>query len=107
MKTPLIVIHTLLLMSFVALGRDPLVGDWKWFTGTVVSFSSKGEAVNSNGHKGTWERLPTRVSDYQYTINWEGGRFVDTVTLSKDRKSIAGSNQLGGSITADRWAKGK
>lgn len=105
MKTAFIALPTLLLMSSLSSGKDPIVGDWKWFTGTVVSFTQKGEAINSSGHRGKWERAQGRNGEYKYTVNWQNGQFIDSIEMSKDRKMLSGTNQNGGNITGDRWDK--
>lgn len=105
MKFVLLSSFALLVSGSFALAKDPIVGDWKWSSGTVVSFSIKGEVVGSGGNRGKWVALPGRSTDHKYTVTWENGRFVDQLELSKDKLTLTGFNQAGHPITGNKWSK--
>ncbi|RYD71490.1 MAG: hypothetical protein EOP84_24800 [Verrucomicrobiaceae bacterium] len=105
MKTILPLVVAFLLLSITAHARDPIVGDWKWFTGEVIKFNANGEAVSSKGHSGKWTRETARTGEYKYTISWKDGEFTDIVSLSRDRKQLAGNSKSGVSVSAERWRK--
>jgi hypothetical protein len=54
------------------------------------------------GMKGQWTYLPATSIERHYLFVWEGGRFVDKLTLSEKFDSMKGKNQLGDRVTAKR-----
>ncbi|MES2570331.1 MAG: hypothetical protein V4710_09810 [Verrucomicrobiota bacterium] len=105
MKTPILFLIVLLQLTHLSDAREPIVGQWKWFTGAVVKFEDRGELSSSSGIPGKWERLTARTGQYVYTVTWNDGEFIDTLTLSKDRKLMTGTNKGGGSVSAERVKK--
>lgn len=71
-----------------------IIGFWAWFTGGVVNVNANNTMSTTNESQGTisgtWEC--THVKGH-FTLNWEGGTFIDTLKLSEDGKSIFGKNQ--------------
>jgi hypothetical protein len=83
--------------------RD-LKGRWRWMNGADVNCSgssTSGSCTASNGFSGSWRYL---ASSDQYEITWTKGsaRYVDTVSISLDGKSLSGRNQHGASISASK-----
>jgi hypothetical protein len=87
-------------------------GTYTWFNdGKPVgntTINPDGTCLNRNGTperdvlKGVW-----RVSDEgkrQLTLNWNNGKFVDTVVLSPDEKQLNGKNQKGNAVKGVRTA---
>jgi TPR repeat protein len=80
--------------------RDPIVGTWSWFVGGAVTIRANGMLVQDQGNDGSWERRdPARQV---YILRWRLGGFVDTITLAEDGQSLAGTNQFGVSVTAQK-----
>lgn len=84
-----------------------VVGEYKWFIGGKVAFSSRGTvrwmpAVASiPPATGTWT-----CSDFgTYKVTWENG-FVDTLNLSADGSTLSGLSSTGIAVTGTRGPQG-
>jgi hypothetical protein len=73
-----------------------ILGQWKWFTGSVVTFYANGTAHDSAGGHGTW----TFSNDGTLIINWSNGTYIDRLKLNGNK--LSGKNQIGTVVTATR-----
>jgi hypothetical protein len=86
----------------------PLTGRWAWFVGGIVTFAADGTGV--------WKAYPEASKSLTvswkcesasgvFTLTWQQG-LIDTVTMSKDGRSLSGQNQygvaVGGEVDDDR-----
>jgi hypothetical protein len=83
-------------------GTDPIVGTWRWFNSSLVTCRDDGSCESSNNSRGTWKKISSQSKDNNYEFKWDGGAYVDNVTLSTDGKKLTGKNQMGMEITGDR-----
>lgn len=85
-----------------AVNITAVVGVWAWSKnqGQKVTVLTNGTATSWAGNKGvvTVKDPINRV----YEFNWDGGRNIDTLTLSDDRQGLAGQNQVRAAVTAVR-----
>jgi len=85
-----------------AVNITAVVGVWAWNKdqSKKVTVQTDGTAQNWAGSKAvvTVKDSIARV----YEFNWDGGRTVETVTLTDDRQDLAGQNQLRAAVTAAR-----
>ena len=76
---------------------DGAVGEWKWFNGGSVTFTSQNVVLMNGKAEGQWSCSdPARAL---ITVRWKGG-FVDNLTVSANR--MTGKNQQGVLVSADR-----
>jgi predicted Ser/Thr protein kinase len=79
---------------------DPVVGRWNWIHDQIIELHANGTATNeSEGTSGTWV-----LEKGNYVFSWDGGKWIDTLTLSPDGESLSGRNQNGDKITGERIA---
>ena len=71
------------------------IGTWKWFNGSNVIISGD-HRVSTPGNSGTWRGLPSGGIE----IRWKNGGWIDTLSISADRRSLTGRNQHGTIVTA-------
>lgn len=81
---------------------DPIVGTWNWFNGSSVTFFANGKVQGGGGHVAAWVRRGST-----YTITWDFGdskvaRYIDSLTLARDGKSLHGKNNEGYTVSASR-----
>ena len=76
-----------------------VTGTWRWFNHVDVTLG-KGTASSTKGDSGTWTCVDSRAGTIE--LSWNGGVWIDTLTLSADGKSLSGTNQHGGSVGASR-----
>jgi hypothetical protein len=76
-----------------------IVGTWSWFTGETVEIRPD-RTFSSEKNKGIWEH--TDQSGRLYSMRWDEGGWIDSITLSSDGKSLTGQNQYGTSVTATK-----
>ncbi|HEY1120717.1 MAG TPA: hypothetical protein VGE67_03920, partial [Haloferula sp.] len=80
---------------------DPVIGSWDWFNGHVVELRADGTVKNlNNGWTATWRHTGNKNGLRLYELTWQGGEYLDKLSLSDD--TISGSNQTGGSISGTR-----
>jgi hypothetical protein len=87
-------------------GCKEAIGTWSWFIGGTVTFTSNGVL---SWKKNASDNLPTALGSWKcvddksktMTLHWPTG-LADTVSLSPDRKSISGSNELGVQISGTK-----
>ena len=80
-------------------GSNGIIGTWSWFTGETVEIRPDG-TFSSEKNRGNWE-LSDQYSR-QYTLRWEVGEWIDSLTLSNDGDSLSGQNQYGTTVTGTR-----
>jgi hypothetical protein len=78
-------------------GCDALTGQWNWFTGGVVTLTSKHAILYDGRASGRWEC--TDEEQGAATLRWANG-FVDRITVSGD--GITGVNEQNVPISATR-----
>jgi len=66
---------------------DPLIGHWFWHHNILVAFKADGTATSNIKSEGVWEFLKNAEVERKYHVNWDHGKYIDTVILSKDGKS--------------------
>lgn len=77
--------------------EDLIVGKWSWFNGDIHTFLPQGKiAGDSNSN---WTLLDSGKKLYR--IVW-GGKWIDTVTISPDKRTLTGTNQTGTRITGNK-----
>lgn len=82
---------------------DPLIGRWRWSDNQLVEFHKDGTMTVVNGtRKATWKLVPSESVERKYSITWEGGLYVDTVTMTKSNVSLKGKNQNKKDITGTK-----
>jgi len=86
-----------------------IVGDWAWFTGGVAKIGEDGslmwkyDAANTIPPVGgQWTCIGPK-KHHTFTLSWAHG-LTDTVMLSPDGKSLAGTNLTGARVSATRRA---
>jgi hypothetical protein len=101
---------TALLLQFAAAGSaadaacDRIVGDWAWFIGGKVTFSSGARvrwtpAISGMPPAvGTWNCAP---GSGVYTVIWQNG-FIDTLNLSPDGAKLSGTSSTGIPVSGQR-----
>lgn len=80
--------------------RDPLVGNWKWFDGSMVTVTADGAFARDGKRAGTWKAMD--ASKRQYQLTWTARKFMDDLTLSADSKQLDGKNQFGQRVTGTK-----
>lgn len=87
-------------------GCKEAIGTWSWFISGTVTFTSNGVL---SWKKNASDNLPTALGSWTcvddrsktMTLHWPTG-LADTVSMSPDRKSISGSNELGVQISGTK-----
>ena len=78
-----------------------IVGSWSWFDGGVVTVRSDGTIEHDiSGNSGRWECIDP--DERTFTLRWERGDWVDTLTLSVDGNELQGTNNAGMSVSGRR-----
>lgn len=75
-----------------------IVGKWKWFTGSVAEFLPNGRVKGSSNS--TWHCKD--AASRTIIINWSNGKYIDTLTLSKNGMRLDGKNQFGHTVWGRR-----
>jgi hypothetical protein len=78
-------------------GCDDYLGNWYWFTGTIVTFTADHRISSGGRPVGTWEC--SEPQKHAATLRWDS-HFIDHVTLTRDQ--ISGVNQAGYKVWANR-----
>jgi len=65
-------------------GPDPLIGKWFWHHNIQVEFHADGTATSDVNSSGTWEYLNNPEVQRNYRVNWDHGKFIDTIILNED-----------------------
>ncbi|MFZ0819442.1 MAG: hypothetical protein WAM91_05190 [Candidatus Acidiferrales bacterium] len=79
---------------------EGLLGEWDWFTGSVVTIQADHTLLYDGNPYGTW-KCDTPDSDV-IRLEWNSG-FTDRIKVKGDR--IEGANNQGAKITAKRKKK--
>jgi hypothetical protein len=80
-------------------GRDDVVGRWLWFNQKKVVLHGDGRAtVDGETTQGAWRWL----GGDKYVVERSHGEIVDNLSLAPGKSRLAGTNQFGVSVTADR-----
>lgn len=58
--------------------------------------------VVNGTRKATWKFVPSESVERKYSISWEEGLYVDTVTMAKSKVSLKGKNQNKKDITGTK-----
>jgi C-terminal peptidase prc len=77
--------------------RDPIVGQWSWFSGYTMTMDEAGTINSDNANR--WNCLDTEKRLYK--LSWQSG-FTDTLTLSADGNRLSGNNQKGAEVSGTR-----
>jgi hypothetical protein len=77
-----------------------IAGAWSWFNNTVSTFNADGTGRATNNFTCRWRVLDAAARRIE--INWNNGQWVDTLTLSADGRSLAGTNQRNMRVTGTR-----
>jgi hypothetical protein len=89
----------------IAKEGDPIAGKWKWAENITVDIFPDGKV---NAHfptfnvDGQWTAGAQEAKERHYTIRWQGGQYVDTITLDEAAKHLFGQNNVGWKIFAER-----
>jgi tetratricopeptide (TPR) repeat protein len=70
-------------------------GTWRWFNGSTVTLSAGG-SVTATGlfaNQGHWRCIDRQAG--RIRITWEGGGWIDTLSVSDDGSDLRGRNQYG------------
>jgi hypothetical protein len=87
-------------------GCKEALGTWEWFIGGTVTFLPNGSLV---WKKNANDNIPSALGSWKCTddktktmmLYWPTG-LPDTVTMSSDRKSLSGSNEIGVQISGTK-----
>lgn len=87
---------------------DPIVGVWRGFAHSkVLEFNPDGTFTefrkNGKGSVvGTWknEEAPTR--ERKYTVTWQQGHFIYTLSLNPNTDKLNGKSSTGAELKAER-----
>jgi hypothetical protein len=85
--------------------KDPVLGQWKWFTKSTKVFHGDGRLTDLEGSTrkgGTWKCVNPGEAPRRYVITWEQGNNVDTLILGPAEKHLDGKNKHGVHVSADR-----
>lgn len=66
------------------------VGRWSWFNGGTITLNNNGEIAGGGKKYGTYTCTGNVCS-----LNWDNGKYIDTLTLSPDGQKLDGKNQNG------------
>lgn len=88
-------------------GCEKAIGNWSWFIGGVVTFEKDGRMVWRRDAKdvfptanGVWSCIDAK--DQEMTLTWQQTGMTDTVKMSPDGRSIAGSNYTGVKVSGKK-----
>jgi hypothetical protein len=82
---------------------DPLIGRWRWTDRQIVECrADQTFTVEPTKRGGTWKLVPDKAAERKYVLTWDGGLFVDRLTMSRDEKELKGENQEGKKIRASK-----
>jgi hypothetical protein len=98
-------VNELARLNEAAAQPNSVVGAWTWAfaekgdpqTNGSVTFDSDGTMTWSGGSSGTWTQSGRTIS-----LQWKGKDFKDTMTLSEDGKTMAGTNNAGWQVQGTR-----
>ncbi|MBN1223737.1 MAG: hypothetical protein JXB23_10835 [Candidatus Aminicenantes bacterium] len=94
---------------FLELEPKPgICGLWEWFNGGTVAFEGSQESgrMTQTGfdgspvNQGTWQRM--NPYERLYELRWDSGGWVDVLKLSRDGKSLKGTNNRRFPVTGVR-----
>jgi hypothetical protein len=78
-------------------GCGRVVGKWRWFTNSTHEFRADGSMNGSPTSHWTCVDAARGV----IVVSWASGKYVDTLVLSADGRSLEGKNQYGHRV----WGK--
>ena len=84
---------------------DPIVGNWRWgIFSFTVEIAADGTFLCSEKSlgAGVWKFIPASSIERKYQLSWRNGAVVDSLTLSRDGKKLAGKNNKGEKFSAQR-----
>ena len=82
---------------------DPVIGKWKWTDTQIVECLPDGSfTVSPTNRKGKWRSLESKNELLKYEFIWDEGLFLDTMLMSRDKKSLSGKNKDKKKITASK-----
>lgn len=82
---------------------DPVIGKWQWIETQIVECLPDGTfTVFPTNRKGKWRALENKNESLKYEFTWDEGLFVDTMLMSRDKKSLTGKNKEKKKITATK-----
>lgn len=80
---------------------DPVVGKWRWIEEQIVECLPDGTfTVHPTNRTGKWRAVQNKNELLKYEFTWDEGLFVDTMLMSRDKKSLTGKNKDKKKITA-------
>ncbi len=79
---------------------EALLGQWRWFTGGVVSINPNGTIVHDAGNDGTWQC--TDQTRGRATLRWRLGGYVNQVALSTDGRALTSTDPSQWYVTGQR-----
>jgi len=96
----LLALTLLSITSAFAAGADPVVSRWNWGGPSVVQIWSNGRAhwqMGAMTMDGQWTLASHGSAGHErkYVITWNGGQWIDSVTMSPDHQHLYGRNQVG------------
>jgi hypothetical protein len=94
------VIGALSLATFARAETDPVLGAWSWGK-TTFRLEADGRAIQK-GRKGSWHSVSSVPGEHKIQINWDNGRFLDTLTLDPAGMELRGQNQVNYPLRATR-----
>jgi hypothetical protein len=79
---------------------EPIVGQWRWFTGGVVTISPNGTMMHEPENSGTWEC--TDAAQGRIMLKWRVGGYVNRLALSPDGNGLSSTDPSQPYVTATR-----
>ena len=88
-------------------GCQEAIGNWNWFIGGVVTIEKDGHMVwrKNEGDtfptaNGVWNCIDAQ--EREITLTWQQTNMTDTVKISKDGRSLSGSNYTGITVSGTK-----
>ncbi len=86
-------------LFLIAQTNSPVIGQYKWFNGDIMTVNGNGTLKSARGDQGRWER----GANNSYTFRWNSG-WIDRLILSPDGSRLDGNTlEPGSSKTYKVW----
>jgi|688.fasta_scaffold198041_2 hypothetical protein len=79
-------------LFLIAQTNSPVIGQYKWFNGDIITVNGNGTLKSARGDQGRWER----GANNSYTFHWNSG-WIDRLVLSPNGSRLDGNTLEPGS----------
>jgi len=73
-------------LFLIAQTNSPVIGQYKWFNGDIMTVNGNGTLKSARGDQGRWER----GANNSYTFHWNSG-WIDRLVLSPNGSRLEGN----------------